>query len=259
MAKQGSAGQLSCCTGARVQVADLMKLHELTGRRLPIVFDFHHYRFCPGTARPAESAQEAQGPWRAPGLSWCTRAAGARPLLNGVLLHCTLTAGGREVSPGDDLWHDETHLQARALKFRCALQKLYPPHATSHAQIPGAALTVMTIQRCTTPAVQLSIPSEAGGSRNFSVDVSQGGRAPRRRCGPPSPPGPPSCNSMMHHSSSTTLHSIRVWRLRISQWMCRRGAEPRGGAAGRHDHLAPRGAPRRALEREPGASIHPKP
>lgn len=33
-----------------LQVSDLMRLHEMTDRKLPIVFDFHHYRFCPGVA-----------------------------------------------------------------------------------------------------------------------------------------------------------------------------------------------------------------
>lgn len=44
-------------------VADLKELHEMTGRKIPIVFDFHHWRFCTGNQSPEEALQTAMSTW----------------------------------------------------------------------------------------------------------------------------------------------------------------------------------------------------
>lgn len=44
-------------------VADLKELHEMTGCKLPIVFDFHHHRFCTGDQSTEEALRSAMSTW----------------------------------------------------------------------------------------------------------------------------------------------------------------------------------------------------
>jgi len=63
-------------------VSDLMRLHEMTDRKLPIVFDFHHYRFCPGGQTTEEALRSAMSTWPPgirPVVHWSESQGGKRP------------------------------------------------------------------------------------------------------------------------------------------------------------------------------------
>lgn len=61
-------------------IQDLLKLHEMCG--VPLVFDFHHHKFCPGEMTEEEAFRAAIATWPAgvrPVVHWSESQAGRRP------------------------------------------------------------------------------------------------------------------------------------------------------------------------------------
>lgn len=114
-------------TGNSYSVDDLLDLHDLTG--IPITFDFHHHRFCPGTMSKHQAFEAAISTWPTnvrPVVHWsetpeCPKRRKSHPHSHSNFVYGPINIYGREMDV--DVMIESKAREAALLLYRDFLAK----------------------------------------------------------------------------------------------------------------------------------------